>query len=43
MNAWTIFTWLSIAILVLGSVGVFIWFLDDARRLLEGDEGPTDD
>jgi hypothetical protein len=36
MSAWELFTWISIAVLVLGSGAVFAWFLRDALRLLRG-------
>lgn len=33
MSGWTLWTWVSVAVLVVGSVAVFAWFLRDARRL----------
>ncbi len=33
MNGWDLMTWISIAVLVLGSAAVFVWFLRDAVRL----------
>lgn len=34
MNPWALFTWLAIAVLVLGSMAVFVWFCRDLRRLV---------
>jgi len=33
MSAWTLWTWISVAILIAGPVAVFAWFLRDARRV----------
>ena len=33
MNKWDVFTWLSIAVLILGSLAIFAWFLHDAVKL----------
>lgn len=30
---WDLFTWISIGVLIFGSVAVFVWFLRDVRRL----------
>jgi len=31
MNVWTLGTWISVLVLVVGSAAVFAWFLRDAR------------
>ncbi|HEX6938636.1 MAG TPA: hypothetical protein VF158_04440 [Longimicrobiales bacterium] len=33
MNGWDVFTWVAIAVLIVGAVGVFAWFLRDAAKL----------
>jgi hypothetical protein len=33
MNAWTVWTWISIGILTIGSTAVFIWFVVDILRI----------
>lgn len=34
MSPWTLATWASIVVLIVGSLGVFVWFLRDAVELL---------
>lgn len=34
MSGWEIGTWIAIGVLAVGSVAVFLWFLNDAVRLL---------
>ena len=34
MSGWELATWVSIVLLVFGSIAVFIWFLVDAVRWL---------
>ncbi len=31
MSAWTLWTWISVAVLVVGSAAIFAWFIRDAR------------
>jgi hypothetical protein len=38
MRLFDLTTWVSIAILVVGSVAVFLWFLKDAGEVLRGQE-----
>lgn len=33
MTVWTFWTWVSIAVLTVGSVAVFLWFLRDLVRI----------
>jgi hypothetical protein len=33
MSAWSLWTWISIAILSVGSIAVFVWFLVDILRI----------
>lgn len=42
MSAWDLWTWVAIAVLVLGAPLIFIWFLVDAVRLISG-TGTDDD
>ena len=37
MRPFDLTTWASIAILVVGSIAVFVWFLKDAGEVLRGD------
>jgi hypothetical protein len=48
MTTWELYTWIAIVVLVVGSVGIFVWFLVDVRRLLRrrghgGEVGPEED
>ncbi|MFO7260778.1 MAG: hypothetical protein DIU52_006465 [bacterium] len=40
MSIWTLGTWLSIVVLIVGSTLVFAWFLRDVRLVFR-DTGPT--
>jgi hypothetical protein len=45
MSRWELYTWVSIVVLVAGSIAVFAWFLRDALRLyrrLEKHPPPAD-
>jgi hypothetical protein len=33
-------TWLAIGVLIFGSSAVFIWFLFDVRKVIQGDAPP---
>jgi hypothetical protein len=33
MNVWTLWTWISVGILTIGSILVFAWFLYDIFRI----------
>ena len=35
MNGWDVFTWFNSTALVAGTMGVFIFFLRDARKFLK--------
>jgi hypothetical protein len=37
MSAWELWTWVSIVILIGGSLAIFAWFLVDALRWLRRD------
>jgi len=37
MRPFDLATWTSVVILVLGSSGIFLWFLKDAGKVLRGD------
>ena len=45
MNGWDLFTWICAAVLLLSSILIFIFFLRDAREILQGerDEDSEDD
>lgn len=34
MNRWDIISWISIAVLIFGSIAIFAWFLFDAVKLM---------
>ncbi|HLU24401.1 MAG TPA: hypothetical protein VKZ58_01660 [Longimicrobiales bacterium] len=34
MTHWDIISWISIAVLILGSIAIFVWFLFDAVKLV---------
>lgn len=36
----TVATWLAVAVLGPGALGIFVWFLADVRRILDGDRRP---
>jgi TRAP-type C4-dicarboxylate transport system permease small subunit len=38
MRPFDVATWTAIVILVVGSSGIFLWFLKDAGRVLRGDD-----
>jgi len=40
MSVWTLWTWISVAVLVAGSAAVFAWFVRDARIVFR-DVGAT--
>jgi len=40
MSAWTLWTWVSVVVLVVGSAAVFAWFLRDVRLVFR-DMGAT--
>lgn len=39
---WDFFTWLSILVLIAGSLAVFVWFLRDVRVLVADLGSPRD-
>jgi hypothetical protein len=41
MNGWDLFTWINAIVLLVSSIVIFIFFLRDARELLQGER--TDD
>ena len=45
MNGWDLFTWICSGVLMVSSVLIFIYFLRDAREILQGerDENGVDD
>lgn len=42
MNFWDLFTWVSVAVLVIGALGIFAFFLLDLRGVLKGRGDPGD-
>ena len=41
MRLFDLATWVSAAILVVGSLVIFLWFLKDAGKILRGETGPA--
>jgi len=37
MNGWDLFTWINAVVLIISSVVIFLYFLRDARELLQGE------
>ena len=37
MNGWDLFTWINAIVLLVSSIVIFIFFLRDARELLQGE------
>jgi hypothetical protein len=37
MNGWDLFTWINAIVLLVSSVVIFLYFLRDARELLQGE------